>query len=128
MKQCPKCSAPATDDTFLCGCGYEFDGTEMRRESVSTSNRKRQPRILLLAGIPWLTFALVFAIGGVGDTGPAGIFFPRPSAYVAFGIGLVSSIIVGLCFCVMAIIHRSEPSYYVAAFVSLLPLVFIAVA
>jgi len=28
MKTCPKCNRPNVSDSWLCQCGYEFDGTE----------------------------------------------------------------------------------------------------
>ena len=30
MKQCPQCSGTVPNDLWLCSCGYEFDGSELK--------------------------------------------------------------------------------------------------
>ncbi len=65
MKQCPKCSAPAANEAWLCPCGYEFDQTEPTTPDLPPSPPEPQVRAtssrVLLYLVTWLVALLTLS-------------------------------------------------------------------
>ena len=95
VKRCPQCFKPAAANTWLCECGYEFNGSEPETQPTGQEliavQRHRTSRLTIVC--VWLLLASFVAVSIAGQ------FTYRPAsatlsliAFCGFGISFL-----GLC-------------------------------
>lgn len=82
MKQCPKCSATVSTDTWLCDCGYEFDGSE----SKSPASESGRSESFLRLARSWLLLPIVAWLLAIPCLGAGAFFVPIVIANAPLGI------------------------------------------